>query len=69
MEPMQLPGPKAQKMIERDKAVISSSYPRDYPFVMDHGKAQKYGMWTATAFWILWAVSLWLQPAIPTQKW
>jgi 4-aminobutyrate aminotransferase len=38
MEPMQLPGPKAQKMIERDKAVISSSYPRDYPFVMDHGK-------------------------------
>jgi len=25
-------------MIDRDKAVISSSYPRDYPFVMDHGK-------------------------------
>ena len=38
MEPMNLPGPKAQEMIERDKAVISSSYPRDYPFVMDHGK-------------------------------
>jgi 4-aminobutyrate aminotransferase len=25
-------------MIERDKAVISSSYPRDYPFAMDYGK-------------------------------
>lgn len=33
-----LPGPKAQKLIERDKAVISPSYPRGYPFVMDHGK-------------------------------
>jgi len=38
MQAMNLPGPKAQKMIDRDKAVISSSYPRDYPFVMDHGK-------------------------------
>jgi 4-aminobutyrate aminotransferase len=38
MEPMKLPGPKAQKMIERDQAVISLSYPRDYPFVMDYGK-------------------------------
>lgn len=38
MEPMKLPGPKAQAMIERDKGVISSSYPRDYPFVMDYGK-------------------------------
>jgi 4-aminobutyrate aminotransferase len=38
MEPMNLPGLKAQKMIARDKVVISSSYPRDYPFVMDHGK-------------------------------
>jgi len=35
---MKLPGPKAQNMIERDKAVISSSYPRAYPFVMDYGK-------------------------------
>lgn len=33
-----LPGPKAQALIERDKAVISPSYPRDYPFVMSHGK-------------------------------
>ena len=33
-----LPGPKAQAMIARDKAVISPSYPRGYPFVMDHGR-------------------------------
>jgi 4-aminobutyrate aminotransferase len=38
MEPMILPGPKAQALIERDQAVISPSYPRGYPFVMDHGK-------------------------------
>ncbi|RPI33959.1 MAG: acetyl ornithine aminotransferase family protein [Chloroflexota bacterium] len=37
MEPMNLPGPKAKALIERDKAVISPSYPRGYPFVMDHG--------------------------------
>ncbi len=33
-----LPGPKARKWIERDRAVISPSYPRGYPFVMDHGR-------------------------------
>lgn len=33
-----LPGPKAQAMIERDAAVVSPSYPRDYPFVMSHGR-------------------------------
>ncbi len=33
-----LPGPKAQALIQRDSAVISPSYPRSYPFVMDHGK-------------------------------
>src|SRR5512138_2664456 len=33
-----LPGPKARAMIERDHKVISPSYPRGYPFVMDHGK-------------------------------
>jgi len=38
MKTMQLPGPKAQALIERDHAVISPSYPRGYPFVMDHGK-------------------------------
>ena len=38
MEPLNLPGPKARRLIERDRAVISPSYPRGYPFVMDHGK-------------------------------
>ncbi|HVN15376.1 MAG TPA: acetyl ornithine aminotransferase family protein [Anaerolineales bacterium] len=38
MEPMNLPGPKARALIKRDSAVISPSYPRGYPFVMDHGK-------------------------------
>lgn len=38
METMQLPGQKARALIERDSSVISSSYPRGYPFVMDHGK-------------------------------
>jgi 4-aminobutyrate aminotransferase len=33
-----LPGPKAQALIKRDNAVISPSYPRGYPFVMDHGR-------------------------------
>lgn len=33
----ELPGPKARAMIDRDAAVISPSYPRDYPFVMSHG--------------------------------
>lgn len=37
MKPLNLPGPKAKAIIERDQAVISSSYPRGYPFVMDHG--------------------------------
>ncbi|MEA3328101.1 MAG: acetyl ornithine aminotransferase family protein [Chloroflexota bacterium] len=38
MKPLILPGPKAQAIIERDKKFISASYPRGYPFVMDHGK-------------------------------
>ncbi len=38
MEPLKLPGPKARKIIARDHAVVSPSYPRGYPFVMDHGK-------------------------------
>lgn len=37
MEPMKLPGPKARALIKRDSAVISPSYPRSVPFVMDHG--------------------------------
>lgn len=38
MKPMNLPGPKARALVERDEAVISPSYPRDYPFAMDYGK-------------------------------
>lgn len=33
-----VPGPKAQAILERDARFISPSYPRDYPFVMDHGR-------------------------------
>lgn len=32
-----VPGVKAKKYLERDLAVISKSYPRANPFVMDHG--------------------------------
>jgi 4-aminobutyrate aminotransferase len=35
---LNLPGPKAQAILKRDTATISPSYPRDYPFVMSHGK-------------------------------
>ena len=38
MEPMKLPGPNAKLFVERDHNVISPSYPRGYPFVMDHGR-------------------------------
>jgi 4-aminobutyrate aminotransferase len=33
-----LPGPKSRAMIERDSKVASPSYPRDYPFVISHGR-------------------------------
>jgi 4-aminobutyrate aminotransferase len=39
--PMKLPGPKARAIIERDRMVISPSYPRSYPFVMDHGRGSE----------------------------
>ena len=32
------PGPKARALLERDAKVLSPSYARDYPFVMDYGK-------------------------------
>src|SRR6187549_2095414 len=32
-----LPGPKAKAIIERDRARVSPSYTRDYPFVMAKG--------------------------------
>ena len=41
MEPMKLPGPKTRALIKRDSAVISPSYPRGYPFAMDHGKGSE----------------------------
>lgn len=37
MQALKLPGQIARSVIERDHAVISPSYPRSYPFVMDHG--------------------------------
>ena len=37
MNQLKLPGPNAKGLIVRDHAVISPSYPRGYPFVMDHG--------------------------------
>ena len=41
MQYLNLPGPKARAVVERDRAVISPSYPRDYPFVMDHGRGSE----------------------------
>src|SRR5215469_5384644 len=33
-----LPGPRAQALIERDNRVVSPSYTRGYPLVVDHGE-------------------------------
>ncbi|GAB4498301.1 MAG: acetyl ornithine aminotransferase family protein [Anaerolineales bacterium] len=38
MQRFNVPGPKAQAIIERDHKVVSPSYPRGYPFVMSHGR-------------------------------
>jgi len=35
------PGPKGRALIERDASVVSQSYPRAYPFAMDHGKGSE----------------------------
>ena len=35
---MPLPGPKARALLARDLPVTTPSYPRDYPFVMAHGR-------------------------------
>jgi len=32
------PGPQAEEYVSRDRAAISPSYTRSYPFVMDHGE-------------------------------
>jgi len=36
-----IPGPKARSYLNRDREVISPSYTRIYPFVMDHGKGSE----------------------------
>ncbi|MEZ0396940.1 MAG: acetyl ornithine aminotransferase family protein [Anaerolineales bacterium] len=41
MQPLKLPGPKARALIKRDSAVISPSYPRSAPLVIDHGKGSE----------------------------
>ncbi len=41
MQILNVPGPKARSLIERDQAVISPSYPRGYAFVMDHGRGSE----------------------------
>ncbi len=41
MKTLSLPGPKARAILERDLAVVSPSYPRAYPFVMDHGRGSE----------------------------
>jgi len=38
MPVLNLPGPKARAFVKRDQSVISPSYPRGYPFVMDYGR-------------------------------
>jgi 4-aminobutyrate aminotransferase len=38
---LNVPGPVARAVLARDSAVISPSYPRDYPFVMDHGRGSE----------------------------
>lgn len=38
MKRLQVPGPRAKEILERDSATISRSYPRAFPFVMDHGE-------------------------------
>ncbi len=35
---LNVPGPKAKAILERDARAISPSYPRDYPFAMDYGR-------------------------------
>jgi 4-aminobutyrate aminotransferase len=35
---LRLPGPKAREYVKRDEEVMSPSYTRSYPFVMDHGQ-------------------------------
>ncbi|HKZ24340.1 MAG TPA: aminotransferase class III-fold pyridoxal phosphate-dependent enzyme, partial [Acidimicrobiia bacterium] len=41
MKTYNLPGPKARDILNRDRFVVSPSYPRAAPFVMDHGKGSE----------------------------
>ena len=41
MDVLNVPGEKAKKYLKRDRAVVSPSYPRAYPFMMDHGKGSE----------------------------
>jgi 4-aminobutyrate aminotransferase len=41
MQPNKLPGPKAKAIVERDRSVVSPSYPRSNPFVMDYGRGSE----------------------------
>jgi 4-aminobutyrate aminotransferase len=41
MDVRNVPGEKAREYLERDRAVVSSSYPRAYGFMMDHGKGSE----------------------------
>lgn len=36
-----IPGDKARSFLKRDSHVVSQSYPRAYPFMMDHGKGSE----------------------------
>jgi 4-aminobutyrate aminotransferase len=38
---LNVPGPKAREILARDAATISPSYPRQSPFVMDHGRGSE----------------------------
>ncbi|MGD8620951.1 MAG: acetyl ornithine aminotransferase family protein [Anaerolineales bacterium] len=41
MKPMDVPGEKAKAFLKRDRAIVSQSYPRAFPFMMDHGKGSE----------------------------
>jgi 4-aminobutyrate aminotransferase len=41
MDVRNVPGEKARKFLDRDRAVVSHSYPRAYGFMMDHGKGSE----------------------------
>ncbi len=68
MQIMNLPGPKAKALIDRDSAVISPSYPRGYPFVMDHGKGTEVWDVDGNRFLDFAAVLPWFLPDIAIQK-